>query len=38
LNKAPFPDKLVMEMEIVSPDDVDPLDCFERSLAFVRSL
>lgn len=38
LEKAPFPEKLVMEMEVVSPDDVDPLDCFERSLAFVRSL
>jgi sugar phosphate isomerase/epimerase len=38
LDKAPFPDKLIMEMEVVSPDDVDPLNCFERSLDFVRSL
>jgi sugar phosphate isomerase/epimerase len=38
MEKAPFPDKLVMEMEIISPDDMNPLDCFERSLAFVRSL
>ncbi|HEX8236567.1 MAG TPA: TIM barrel protein [Abditibacteriaceae bacterium] len=38
LEKAPFPDNLIMEMEVVSPDDVDPLHCFERSLAFVRSL
>jgi sugar phosphate isomerase/epimerase len=36
--QAPFPDRLVMEMEVVSPDDVDPLDCFERSLDFVHSL
>lgn len=38
LQHAPHPDKLVMEIEMVSPEDMNPLECFEKSLAFVRSL
>lgn len=38
LQRAPRPDKLVMEIEMVSPEDMDPRECFEKSLAFVRSL
>jgi sugar phosphate isomerase/epimerase len=36
--EAPWPDRLVMEIEMISPAGMDPLTCFERSLAFVRSL
>ncbi|MGH8017533.1 MAG: sugar phosphate isomerase/epimerase family protein [Opitutaceae bacterium] len=36
--KAPWPDRLVMEMEMIAPTGMDPLECFMRSLAFVRSL
>jgi sugar phosphate isomerase/epimerase len=35
---APWPDRLVMEIEMISPADMDPRTCLERSLAFVRSL
>jgi sugar phosphate isomerase/epimerase len=36
--EAPWPDRLVMEIEMVAPGGLDPRICFERSLAFVRSL
>ena len=37
---APFPDDLVMQMEMICPKDdgITPPECLERSLAFVRSL
>jgi sugar phosphate isomerase/epimerase len=38
LEKAPQPDKLIMEIEFIPPSDIDPLESLERSLAFVRSL
>lgn len=38
MEKAPQPDKLVMEIEFIPPSDVDPLESLERSLNFVRSL
>ncbi|MBB3128438.1 sugar phosphate isomerase/epimerase [Paenibacillus rhizosphaerae] len=37
MKHAPL-DRLVMEIEMVSPDDMDPAECLERSLRFVRSL
>jgi hypothetical protein len=27
-----------MEIEMVSPEEMNPLECFQKSLAFVRSL
>lgn len=36
--EAPWPDRLVMEIEMIAPAGINPLACFERSLAFVRSL
>ena len=36
--KAPDPDNLVMEMEMISPENMNPLDCLKKSLAFIRSL
>ncbi len=36
--KAPHPDKLVMLIEMVAPKGVDPLECWEKSLQFVRQL
>jgi len=38
LKHAPFPDKLVMEMEVICPDDMRPVAAFEKSLEFVTSL
>ena len=38
LSDAPEPDSLVMEIEMISPDGMAPLDCLERSLSFIRSL
>lgn len=36
---APFPDQLVMELEMICPkESMAPPECLERSLAFVRSL
>lgn len=36
--RAPDPDRLVMQIELIPPDGMDPLEAFERSLAFVRGL
>ena len=36
--KAPNPDRLVMEIELIPPSDVDPIESFERSVAFIREL
>ena len=36
--QAPHPDRLVMEIELIPPPDLDPVVAFERSLAFVRTL
>lgn len=38
MKHAPMPDKLVMEIEMVKPDDMDATVCLERSLDFVRTL
>ncbi len=38
LSEAPDPNRLVMEIEMIRPDDLDPLECLERSLRFIRSL
>ena len=35
---APWPDKLVLEIEMIAPDDVSPTECLDRSLRFIRSL
>ena len=35
---APQPDRLVMLMEMIPPRPMDPMECFQKSLAFVRSL
>ncbi|MGF1483342.1 MAG: TIM barrel protein [Opitutales bacterium] len=36
--KAPDPDRLVMEIELIPPSDVDTLETLDKSLAFIRSL
>jgi sugar phosphate isomerase/epimerase len=36
--EAPSPDRLVMQWEMVPPEDMDPFECLERSWAFVRGL
>lgn len=38
LEKAPRPDRLVMEIELIPPSDIDPMESFERSVNFIRSL
>jgi len=38
LRHAPLPDKLVMEIEMICPDGMEPEACLARSLRFVRSL
>jgi sugar phosphate isomerase/epimerase len=38
LKKAPFPNKLVMEIEMISPIDVNPIEALEKSLEFIHSL
>jgi sugar phosphate isomerase/epimerase len=38
LEKVPNPDNLVMEIELIPPSDIDPIESFERSVAFVKSL
>lgn len=38
LEKAPNPEALVMEIELIPPSEIDPIETLERSLAFVRSL
>ncbi|MCL2060870.1 MAG: sugar phosphate isomerase/epimerase [Oscillospiraceae bacterium] len=39
-DRSPFRDKLVMLFELFAPEDksLKPLDCFEKSVAFVRGL
>ncbi|MFQ5809938.1 MAG: sugar phosphate isomerase/epimerase family protein [Armatimonadota bacterium] len=37
-DSAPDPDKLVMLLEMIPPEGMDPVACLERSLAFVRGL
>lgn len=36
--KSPFRDKLVMLFEMFSPQGTEPLECFEKSVGFVKSL
>ncbi len=36
--KAPHPDRLVMEIELIPPSEIDPIDSVERSIAFIKSL
>lgn len=36
--QAPDPERLVMEIELIPPADLDPLVAFERSLTFVQEL
>ncbi|SDX62072.1 sugar phosphate isomerase/epimerase [Paenibacillus sp. CF384] len=38
MKHAPLKDKLVMEVEMISPTDMDPQLCLERSLRFIQSL
>ncbi len=38
LRHAPQPDRLVMEIEFVTPEGAPPLPALERSLEFIRSL
>jgi sugar phosphate isomerase/epimerase len=38
LAQAPQPQALVMEIELIPPPEIAPLEAFEKSLAFVRSL
>jgi hypothetical protein len=38
MERAPDPEKLVMEIEMVPPDDMDPFEALRQSIAFVRSL
>lgn len=38
LRHAPDPEGLVMEIEMVAPDDLDPVESMRRSVEFVRSL
>jgi len=38
LDNAPDPDRCVMLMEMIPPRPMDPVECLEKSLAFVRSL
>lgn len=37
LEKAPDPDRLVMQLEMFGPSEMDPRECLEQSLAFFRS-
>lgn len=38
MEKSPFRDKLVMLFELFAPANMTPVECFEKSVAFVRSL
>lgn len=38
MKNTPQPENLVMEIEMVAPEGVNPLEAFEKSLDFVRSL
>jgi sugar phosphate isomerase/epimerase len=38
LEKNPNPDSLVMEIELIPPSGIDPVESFERSVNFVKSL
>ncbi len=38
MEKAPDPDRLVMQLEMFGPREMDRLECLEQSLAFIRSL
>jgi len=35
--KAPNPDRLVMELEMFGPREMDRFECLEKSIAFIRS-
>src|SRR5690606_41424460 len=36
--QAPNPGQRVMEIELIPPADIDPIESFERSVAFIRQL
>lgn len=38
VENTPNPEKLVMEIELIPPSGIDPIEILERSLAFTRSL
>lgn len=38
MEKAPNPDSLIMEIEMVAPKGMDPLECMEQSIKFINSL
>jgi len=38
LEKTPNPNNLVMEIELIPPSGIDPIESFERSVAFIKSL
>ncbi|RAP73662.1 sugar phosphate isomerase/epimerase family protein [Paenibacillus montanisoli] len=38
MKHAPLKDKLVLEVEMIAPTDMDPQLCLERSLQFIQSL
>ena len=38
MKHAPNPQKLVMVMEMICPDHLDPVDCIERSIRFINTL
>lgn len=37
-SRAPWPDELVLAIEMICPDGESPVDCLERSLAFIQTL
>ncbi len=38
MERSPFPDKLVMEVEMVKPEGMDAIECMEKSIEFINSL
>lgn len=38
MKHAPWPDKLYMEVEMVSPKDMNPLECMHKSIEFINNL
>ena len=38
LARAPSPKTLVMELEVICPQGMDPAECLRQSLAFCQSL
>ncbi|MBM7565528.1 sugar phosphate isomerase/epimerase family protein [Paenibacillus sacheonensis] len=36
--QAPYPYELIMEIEMICPDDESPIDCLNRSIAYIRTL